>query len=112
MPNVRTIPLPLAGSHVDSEDRQVGQELGVRYVLEGSVRKGGNRVRISAQLIDASTGNHVWAQRYEREIVRGTVRSPRPGLAGPAKPACSLRSKLGSQDASAAAEGARSGGHG
>jgi adenylate cyclase len=49
--------------------RQVGQELGVRYVLEGSVRKGGNRVRISAQLIDASTGNHVWAQRYDRELV-------------------------------------------
>jgi tetratricopeptide (TPR) repeat protein len=43
--------------------------LGVRYVLEGSVRKGGKRVRISAQLIDASTGNHVWAQRYDRELV-------------------------------------------
>jgi adenylate cyclase len=49
--------------------RQVGQELGVRYVLEGSVRKGGKRVRISAQLIDASTGNHVWAERYDREPV-------------------------------------------
>jgi adenylate cyclase len=49
--------------------RQVGQELGVRYVLEGSVRKGGKRVRISAQLIDATTGNHVWAQRYDRELV-------------------------------------------
>jgi adenylate cyclase len=49
--------------------RQVGQELGVRYVLEGSVRKGGNRLRISAQLIDASTGNHVWAQRYDRELI-------------------------------------------
>jgi len=49
--------------------RQVGQELGVRYVLEGSVRKGGNRIRISAQLIDASTGNHVWAERYDRELV-------------------------------------------
>jgi adenylate cyclase len=49
--------------------RQVGQELGVRYVLEGSVRKGGNRVRINAQLIDAHTGNHVWADRYDRELV-------------------------------------------
>jgi len=49
--------------------RQVGKELGVRYVLEGSVRKGGKRMRISAQLIDASTGNHVWAQRYDRELV-------------------------------------------
>ena len=48
--------------------RQVGKELAVRYVLEGSVRKGGNRVRISAQLVDASTGNHVWAQRYDREL--------------------------------------------
>jgi adenylate cyclase len=49
--------------------RQVGQELGVRYVLEGSVRKGGNRIRVGAQLIDASTGNHVWAERYDRELV-------------------------------------------
>jgi adenylate cyclase len=48
--------------------RQVGIDLGVRYVLEGSVRKGGNRVRISAQLIDATTGNHVWAERYDREL--------------------------------------------
>ncbi len=49
--------------------RQVGKELGVRYVLEGSVRKGGKRVRVSAQLIDASTGNHVWGERYDRELV-------------------------------------------
>jgi adenylate cyclase len=48
--------------------RQVGRELGVGYVLEGSVRKGGNRVRISAQLIDANDGNHIWAQRYDREL--------------------------------------------
>jgi TolB-like protein/class 3 adenylate cyclase len=46
--------------------KQVGRELGVRYVLEGSVRKAGNRVRITAQLVDATTGNHVWAERYER----------------------------------------------
>ena len=48
--------------------RQVSKELGVRYVLEGSVRKSGERVRISAQLIDASTGNHIWADRYDREL--------------------------------------------
>jgi len=48
--------------------RQIARELGVRYVLEGSVRKSGNRVRISGQLIDAATGNHVWAERYDREL--------------------------------------------
>ena len=45
--------------------QQVSRELGVRYLIEGSVRKGGNRVRITAQLIDASSGNHLWADRYE-----------------------------------------------
>jgi adenylate cyclase len=45
--------------------KQVAQELGVRYVLEGSVRKGGNRVRITGQLIDAATGNHIWADRFD-----------------------------------------------
>jgi adenylate cyclase len=48
--------------------RQVGRELGVRYVLEGSIRRGGDRVRISAQLIDAVTGAHRWAERYDREL--------------------------------------------
>jgi adenylate cyclase len=48
--------------------KQVGRELGVRYVVEGSVRRGGNRVRISVQLIDATTGNHVWAERYDRAL--------------------------------------------
>jgi len=48
--------------------KEVGRELGVRYVLEGSVRKGGNRVRITAQLIDAATGNHIWAERYDRKL--------------------------------------------
>ncbi len=47
---------------------RVGRELGVKYVMEGSVRKAGNRVRITAQLIDAATGRHVWAERYDREI--------------------------------------------
>jgi adenylate cyclase len=48
--------------------KQVGRELGVRYVLEGSVRKGGNRLRITAQLVEAETGNHIWAERYDRDI--------------------------------------------
>lgn len=48
--------------------KQVGQELGVRYVLEGSVRKAGNRVRITGQLIDAEDGRHLWAERYDREL--------------------------------------------
>jgi TolB-like protein len=45
--------------------KQVGRELGVRYVLEGSVRKDGNRVRISGQLVDASSGGHIWADRFD-----------------------------------------------
>src|SRR5262249_26556577 len=45
--------------------KQVGRELGVRYVLEGSVRKAGNRLRITGQLIDATTGSHLWADRFE-----------------------------------------------
>jgi adenylate cyclase len=48
--------------------KRVGQEMGVRYVLEGSVRKSGDRVRITAQLIEATTGNHIWAKRYDREL--------------------------------------------
>ena len=48
--------------------KQVGRELGVRYVLEGSLRKSGNRVRVTAQLIEAETGNHVWAERYDRDL--------------------------------------------
>ncbi len=46
----------------------VGRELGVRYVLEGSVRRAGARVRITAQLVDASTGGHLWAERYDRNV--------------------------------------------
>src|SRR5258707_393111 len=48
--------------------KQIGRDLGVRYVLEGSVRKAANRVRITGQLIDASTGAHVWAERYDRKF--------------------------------------------
>jgi adenylate cyclase len=48
--------------------RDVGRDLGVRSVLEGSVRRSGNRVRITAQLIDASTGGHLWAERFDRDL--------------------------------------------
>lgn len=48
--------------------RTVARELGVRYVVEGSIRRAGNRVRVTAQLIDAVTGNHLWAERYDRVL--------------------------------------------
>jgi len=48
--------------------KEVGRKLGARYVVEGSVRKVGNRVRITAQLLEAATGNHLWAERYDRDL--------------------------------------------
>jgi adenylate cyclase len=48
--------------------RQVGRELGVRYVLEGSIRRSSNRIRVTGQLIDTLTGNHIWAERYDRVL--------------------------------------------
>jgi adenylate cyclase len=48
--------------------RLVGRELGVRYVLEGGLRKATNRIRVTAQLVEAETGNHVWAERYDRDL--------------------------------------------
>ncbi|NCF83438.1 MAG: tetratricopeptide repeat protein [Proteobacteria bacterium] len=48
--------------------KRVGEEMGVRYVLEGSLRQGAGRVRVSAQLIEAASGNHIWAERYDRQI--------------------------------------------
>ena len=48
--------------------RQVSRELGVRYVLEGSIRKAGSRVRIVGQLVDATTGHHVWADRFDGDM--------------------------------------------
>src|ERR1700755_793699 len=48
--------------------KQVGRELNVRYVLEGSVQRGGNRLRVNVQLIDAETGSHLWAERFEKSI--------------------------------------------
>ena len=70
--------------------KQVGRELGVRYVVEGSVRRDGGRVRVTAQLIDATTGSHVWAERYDRalehvfevqdEIAEAVARAIRPAV--------------------------------
>ena len=54
------------GKHVDV--RQIGRELGVRYVLEGSVQRGGTRMRVNVQLIDAETGNHLWAERFDKPL--------------------------------------------
>ena len=48
--------------------RQLGLDLGVRYVLEGSVRKSGNQVRVTAQLIEAASGHHLWAKKYDRSL--------------------------------------------
>jgi adenylate cyclase len=48
--------------------KQVGRELGVRYVLEGSLRKSGNRIRVAAQLVEAETSKHVWTERYDHDL--------------------------------------------
>jgi hypothetical protein len=48
--------------------KRIGRELGVRYVLEGSVQRGGNRMRVNVQLIDAATGNHLWAERFDNPL--------------------------------------------
>src|SRR5207247_10389130 len=68
--------------------KQVGRELGVRYVLEGSVRKAGNRVRITGQLVDAATGKHIWADRYDSTLedifeLQGRVTSSVIGASAP-----------------------------
>ena len=54
------------GKHVDL--KQIGRELNVRYVLEGSVQRGGNRMRVNVQLIDAEAGNHLWAERFDKPL--------------------------------------------
>src|SRR5437762_4813494 len=69
--------------------KQVGRELGVRYVLEGSVRKAGNRLRITAQLIDAGDGTHLWADRFDGSLedvfdVQDKVASSVAGVIEPA----------------------------
>jgi TolB-like protein/Flp pilus assembly protein TadD len=55
------------GKHVDV--KQVGCELGVRYALEGSVQRGGSRLRVNVQLIDTETGNHLWAERFDKHLI-------------------------------------------
>ena len=52
----------------DVDVKQIGCELGVRYLLEGGVRKSGNRIRVTAQLVEAETGKHIWAERYDRDL--------------------------------------------
>src|SRR5215831_9700409 len=54
------------GKHVDL--KQIGRELNVRYVLEGSVQRGRNRLRVNVQLVDAETGNHLWAERFDKPV--------------------------------------------
>ena len=63
--------------------KQAGRELGVRYVLEGSVPKAANRVRITAQLIDTISGAHLWAERYDRESTPTSASPARSGSEGP-----------------------------
>jgi adenylate cyclase len=80
--------------------KQVGRELGVRYVLEGSVRKGGNRVRITAQLIEAETGAHLWADRFDglmEEVfeLQDTVATSVAGVIEPALRAAETRRSQG-----------------
>jgi adenylate cyclase len=57
-----------AYKHHAVDVRQVGRELGVRYILEGSLRKSGHRIRVAAQLVESETGKHIWAERYDREL--------------------------------------------
>ena len=91
----RTSAFRFRGREIDI--RQIGKELGVATVLEGSVRKSGNRLRITAQLINVADGYHVWSERYDREmadvfaiqdeIVEAIVKAIAPSLAGEAKAA-------------------------
>jgi tetratricopeptide (TPR) repeat protein len=86
----------------------VGRKLGVRYVVEGSVRKAGKRVRITAQLIEAATGGHVWAERYDRDMedifavqdeVTRSIAAAVPGQLESAIVKASRRKPTGSLDA-------------
>jgi adenylate cyclase len=76
--------------------RRVAEELGVRYVLEGSVRKADNRVRINAQLIDATTGGHLWAERYDGEM--GDVLTLQDRITGKIVAALAVKLKAGEQE--------------
>jgi adenylate cyclase len=91
--------------------KQIGRELGVRYVLEGSLRKSGNRIRVTSQLVEAETGKHVWAERYDRdladifalqdEITEAVTIAIAPAIAG-AEQQRAMRKPPGSLDAWAA----------
>ena len=65
-PSIAVLPFTYKGKPLKVQ--QVSEELGVRYVLEGSVRKSGNKVRVTAQLIDALSGHHLWAEKYDRNL--------------------------------------------
>jgi adenylate cyclase len=54
--------------HHEVDVRQVGRQLGVRYILEGSIRRSGRRIRVTTQLVESETGKHIWAERYDREL--------------------------------------------
>jgi TolB-like protein len=63
--------------------KQIAQELGVTYILEGSVRRSGNKVRVTGQLIHAATDEHVWAEKYDRDLtdifeIQDEIMSPMP----------------------------------
>jgi TolB-like protein len=62
--------------------KTIGRELNVRYVLEGSVQRSGKRMRVNVQLIDAETGHHLWAERFDKPLTRLTKVSARPDIAG------------------------------
>jgi TolB-like protein len=68
--NVLVISCNTAFTYKDKnlDAKQIGHELGVRYVLEGSIRHSGNQVRVNAQLIDATTNTHLWAERFDQDI--------------------------------------------
>ena len=83
--------------------KQVGRELGVRYLLEGSVRRAGGRVRITGQLIEAATGGHVWADRFEGPFddifeLQDRITNSVVGAIEPKSSACRNHARLGEAD--------------
>ena len=78
----RTSAFAFRGQNIDI--RRIAETLGVTHVLEGSVRKAGNRIRVTSQLISAADGSHLWSQRYDREledVLRCRTRSLQPSPA-------------------------------
>ena len=70
-----------AGFRIRTVDvTQIGRELGVRYVLEGSLRKSSNRIRVTAQLVEAESDKHVWAERYDRDLAEIFVVQDEPAV--------------------------------